>query len=62
MIIPREIRQALEDRFEAWELADFLQVPTDSFLYACEESDWINEDNYDDLLDFADLRTEDRDD
>ena len=52
-------RQSLIDRFESWELAEFLQVSTEDFLAAADDSDWINEDNIEDLLDYADLREHD---
>lgn len=47
------IREALKDRFEAFELAEYLDVEVGEFLLAAEEYDWINEDNLDDLLEFA---------
>ena len=58
MLIPSDIFEALVDRFSSEELADFLRVPIKEFLYAAEENEWINEDNYDDLLEEAGLKVE----
>lgn len=61
MTITKEIREALEDRFEAFELAEFLRVDVSEFLLACEDYDWINEDNLEELLEFAGFSVNDDD-
>lgn len=48
--------EAIIDRLEGWELVEFLQVPIEDILEVAMENEWINEENIDDLLDFAGLR------
>lgn len=55
ILFPDE-EQAILDRFEGWELVDFLQVPVDEILDVALENDWIDEDNLPDLLEFLGLR------
>jgi hypothetical protein len=47
---------AIADRLEGWELVEFLQIPIESILAAAIENDWVNEENYQDLLEFTGLR------
>lgn len=61
-LLTKSISDALKDRFEAFELAEFLGVDIGEFLLAAEEYDWINEDNLEELLEFADLVDEDNED
>lgn len=49
-------QDALCDRLEGWELAEFLQVPIEELLRAALDNDWINPDNVEDLLDFVNLK------
>lgn len=62
MNLTREIRLALEDRFEAHELCEFLQVPIGDFVNAMEDNDWLDDESYDDLLDLVGLREEEDED
>jgi len=51
--VTKEFKALLADRFESWELAEFLQVSTEDF---CEAFEDLIEENYDDLCEFAGLR------
>jgi hypothetical protein len=44
---------AIESRFDGWELVEFLQVPIDQIIQAALENEWINDDNISELRDFA---------
>lgn len=48
--------KAVEDRLVGWELVEFLNIPIEDVLVAAAEYDWIDEDNYEDLLEFINLR------
>jgi hypothetical protein len=50
---------AIVDRLEGWELADFLQIPIDELLATALENNWINEENVEDLLDYIDVKRKD---
>ncbi len=45
----------IADRFEGWELVEFLDISIEEILAACVENDWINDDNIEDLLGFVRL-------
>jgi hypothetical protein len=47
---------AITDRLEGWELVEFLQIPVGHILLACLENDWINEDNYADVLELVGVK------
>lgn len=47
------IQNAVQDRLEGWELVEFLQIPIEQVLAAALENDWIDEENLEELLDFA---------
>jgi hypothetical protein len=47
------------DRLEGWELVEFLQIPIEDVLQWACEYDFINEENYEDLMDFVGLREDD---
>lgn len=49
-------QDAIIDRLEGWELVEFLQVSTEQALVAAIDNDWINEENFADLLDFIGLK------
>lgn len=44
------------DRFEGWELIEFLQISAEDVLDAIKEFGWVDYDNVDDLLDFIGVR------
>lgn len=46
----------IAERFTSAELADFLQINSLEFVLAALDEGWINDDNIEDLLEFADLR------
>jgi len=48
-----ELKQAIIDRLEGWELVDFLQIPIERVVEAFEED---IEENIDDVEDFVGLR------
>lgn len=48
-----ELKQAIIDRLEGWELVDFLQIPIDRIVDAFEEE---IEENIEDVEDFVGLR------
>lgn len=48
-----ELKKAICDRLEGWELVDFLQVSIEEILDAFEDK---VEDSLDDVLDFCNLR------
>lgn len=50
------IQNAVQDRLEGWELVEFLQVPIENVLAAAMENDWIDEENLEELLDFAGIK------
>lgn len=50
------IQNAVQDRLEGWELVEFLQVPIELVLAAALENDWIDEENVEELLDFAGIK------
>lgn len=54
-----EHRLEIIDRFEGWELVEFLQINTEDVLDAIKEFGWIDYDNVDDLLDFVGVRGSD---
>ena len=49
-------QEAINDRLEGFELVDFLQVPIEAVLLAALENDWINPQNYDDLMEYVGLK------
>jgi len=49
-------RQTAEDRLEGWELVEFLQIPIEWVLNACEDNDWIDEDNIEDVREFIGVK------
>jgi len=52
----KELEQVLIDRFEAWEIADFLQISTEEFV------DFFRhriEENYEDVCEWAGFRRDD---
>ncbi len=44
------------DRFEGWELIEFLQIDVEDVLDAIKEFGWVDYDNVDDLLDFIGVK------
>lgn len=50
-----ELKKILMDRFEGWELVDFLQVTTEEVIEAFEDK---IDDNLEDVLDWVGLRHE----
>lgn len=58
-MVTKEFKTILEDRFESWELAEFLQISTAEFVDMFEEEIEIN---YDDLAEFVGLKEKDDDD
>lgn len=53
-----ECREVIQDRFEGWELVEFLQISTEDILDAMKEFGWVDYDNVDDLLDFIGVKSE----
>lgn len=53
MALEKEFKKQLVDRFEAFELCDFLMIKTEDFIDAFEEE---IEEQIDDVADFAGLR------
>lgn len=49
-------REEIQDRFEGWELVEFLQISSEDVLDAIKEFGWIDYDNVEDLLDFVGVR------
>ncbi len=56
MILKAEEFYAVTDRLEGWELIEFLQVSIEEVLASALDNDWINEENVEDVLEFAGLR------
>lgn len=52
MLLEEFEEKAVEDRFEGWELVEFLQVPVHQVLLAAYQNDWINDVNFPELLEF----------
>jgi len=52
LVLDREVKKALVDRLEGWELIEFLQIPVDYIIDAFEDE--IIE-NLEDVLEFANL-------
>jgi len=56
-VVLEEFEQdAIKDRLEGWELVEFLQVPIEQVLLTALENDWIDDENVEDLLDFAGIK------
>lgn len=53
MAVDKEFKKILADRFESWELAEFLQISTEDFVEMFEDEIEIN---YEDLCDFIGIR------
>lgn len=51
--------KALSDRLEGWELVEFLQLSIQDILDIAQSEDWINEDNIDEVLEFAGIKEDD---
>jgi hypothetical protein len=49
-------REQIVDRFEGWELIEFLQISAEDVLDAIKEFGWVDYDNVDDVLDFIGVR------
>jgi hypothetical protein len=58
MVLGEFEQTTITDRLEGWELVEFLQVPIEQILLAALESDWINEDNVEDVLDWIGIRND----
>lgn len=56
MTLEEFIKSAVQDRLEGWELVEFLQVPVEDVLAAALDNDWVNEENIEELLDFAGIK------
>jgi hypothetical protein len=56
MTLSEEEFYAITDRLEGWELVEFLQVNIEEVLASALDNDWINDENAEDLLEFAGLR------
>jgi len=52
--VTKDFKKALCDRFESWELAEFLQIPIEEFVEMFEEEIEIN---YEDLAEYVGLKT-----
>ena len=48
---------AITDRLEGWELVEFLQIDIEEVLSSALDNDWINEENVEDLLEFAGVKS-----
>lgn len=47
---------AITDRLEGWELVEFLQIDIEDILASALDNDWINDDNVEDLVEFAGIK------
>lgn len=56
MVLEEFEQDAIKDRLEGWELVEFLQVSIEQVLLAALENDWIDDENAEDLLDFAGVK------
>ena len=54
-MLNKDFKQTLVDRFESWELAEFLQISTEDFVEMFEDE---IEMNYEDVAEFVGLREE----
>lgn len=59
MALDKELKKQLVDRFEAFELCDFLMIKTEDFVEAFEED---IEEVLDDVIEFAGLRLDTEED
>lgn len=57
-MVSKDFKNALADRFESWEIAEFLQISAEDFIDAFEEDIEVN---YEELAEWIGLR-EDEDD
>ena len=55
-MLDKEFKNALADRFESWEIAEFLQISAEDFINMFEED---MEVNYEELAEWIGLRGED---
>ncbi|MBU6231647.1 hypothetical protein KGP36_03180 [Patescibacteria group bacterium] len=53
-----ELRDAIIDRFEAWDLVDFLMLKTEQIVDAFED---VIVDNLEDIMDYVNIRVKDED-
>jgi hypothetical protein len=51
-----EHREKIVDKFNGWELIEFLQIPTEDVLDAMYEFGWLDDDNIEDFVDFIGLK------
>jgi hypothetical protein len=49
-------RETIKDRFEGWELIEFLNLTTEDVLDAIKEFGWVDYDNVADLLEFVGIK------
>lgn len=54
MVLDKETQELISDRFEPWELVDFLQLKMDDILFMFREE---VEENLDDILEFIQVGT-----
>lgn len=54
-MVDKEFKNALADRFESWEIAEFLQISAEDFIDAFEEDIEVN---YEELAEWLGLREE----
>lgn len=52
--LTREVREAIIDRLQGWELIDFLQISIEDVIEAFED---VIVENIEDVKDFADIRS-----
>lgn len=57
-----EHKDKIVDRFEGWEIVEFLQISSEDILDAIKEFGWVDYDNVDDLLDFIGVRNDESSD
>lgn len=54
-MVSKDFKNALADRFESWEIAEFLQISAEDFIDAFEEDIEVN---YDELAEWIGLRND----
>lgn len=53
------LKNVIKDRLTGWELVEFLDVDISEVLEAALVNEWINEDNYDELMEHVDFNGND---
>ena len=54
--IVEDNKDKIIDKFDGWELIEFLQIPTEDVLEAIKDFGWVDEDNVEDFIEFIGLK------